>query len=67
MLYLCVSGELTWTSRARPQEQRARGEAAAGGGPKLVETDPETSEVVRVVRLDARAVTPTGLGSRGAW
>ncbi len=29
------------------------------GGPKVVETDPETSEVVRVVRLDAEAVTPT--------
>ena len=28
-------------------------------GPKLVETDPATSQVLRVVRLDPRAITPT--------
>jgi sugar lactone lactonase YvrE len=28
-------------------------------GPKVVETDPATDEVVRVIRLDPRAVTPT--------
>jgi sugar lactone lactonase YvrE len=29
------------------------------GGPKLVEVDPATDEVVRIVRLEASAVTPT--------
>jgi sugar lactone lactonase YvrE len=28
-------------------------------GPKVVETDPATNEVVRIIRLDPRAVTPT--------